>query len=255
MTPKLCEARCRLYWRRFLQASIRSKLLTRSTRSTCLCLAQTSKFQQTGVQMFSIFLIWKILNKCIPQEIVQFLRSMLMKFCLNFATRDKGEIIETCRVFANFFENVLKFPKPAKLFMFLYVTLIHELIRFLYSLGITIPVSAFPLQHVQALNHFLIDFLLYLRQPYIILFFRILAIFLNFNFLSGACLLLVTRKYLCVLHLLARDTYHASLFYFPSHYVFQSFQSDKYNRQELRLLDYKLLLRIILWRAGKHKSE
>jgi len=72
MTPKLCEARCRLYWRRFLQASIRSKLLTRSTRSTCLCLAQTSKFQQTGVQMFSIFLIWKILNKCILQEIVQF---------------------------------------------------------------------------------------------------------------------------------------------------------------------------------------
>lgn len=125
ITPKLCEARCRLYWRRFLQASIRSKLLTRSTRSTCLCLAQTSKFQQTGVQMFSIFLIWKILNKCILQEIVQFLRSMLMKFCLNFATRDNGEIIETCRVFANFFENVLKFPKPAKLFMFLYVSLIH----------------------------------------------------------------------------------------------------------------------------------
>lgn len=165
---------------------------------------------------------------------------------LNFATRDNGEIFETCRVFANFFENVLKFPKPAKLFMFLYVSLIFQLIRFLplqsryHDPGLRVSSSACP-------SHFLIDFLLYLRQPYIILFFRILlAIFLNFNFLSGACLLLVTRKYLCVLHLLARDTYHASLFYFPSHYAFQSFQSNKYNRQELRLLDYKLLLRIIL---------
>ena len=40
-----------------------------------------------------------------------------MKFCLNFATRDNGEIIETCRVFANFFENVF-FKGPSKWFLF-----------------------------------------------------------------------------------------------------------------------------------------
>jgi len=81
--------------------------------------------RRPNVFYFSDLKNLKQMHYIVLQEIVQFLRSMLMKFCLNFATRDKGEIIETCRVFANFFENVLKFPKPAKLFMFLYVTLIH----------------------------------------------------------------------------------------------------------------------------------
>ena len=81
---KLYRARSMLYRRQILQENIRWKLLTRSTRFTCFCTAQTSIFQKLFVKMFRIF--WQLLQKFVIFEFVGLIfAQILMKLYQNFA--------------------------------------------------------------------------------------------------------------------------------------------------------------------------
>ena len=72
------------------------KLLTRSTRFTCFCTAQTSIFQNFFVIFFRIF--WQILQKFVIFEFFSLiLAQILTKFYRNFA-----DILENVEIFWNF---------------------------------------------------------------------------------------------------------------------------------------------------------
>ena len=72
------------------------KLLTRSTRFTCFCTAQTSIFQKLFVKFFRIF--WQKFAKIVIFEFFSVIfAQILMKFCRNFA--DNLENVEIFWIF------------------------------------------------------------------------------------------------------------------------------------------------------------
>ena len=72
------------------------KLLTRSTRFTCFCTAQTSIFQKMFVKLFRIF--GKNLQNFVIFEFFSLIfAQILMKFCRNFADN-----LENVEIFWNF---------------------------------------------------------------------------------------------------------------------------------------------------------
>ena len=91
----LYRPRSLLYRRQILQEIFVGKLLTRSTRFTCFCTAQTSIFQQNWVKLFRIFR--QILQTLAIFEFFPLIFALiLMKFCRNFADILEKNIIEFC---------------------------------------------------------------------------------------------------------------------------------------------------------------